>query len=316
MTVIINSKPAIKEVVANLESRSTSETTESPRNVNNIKKQGSHIWYILSSNSVSLIAFTLFILLVLLAILGPLIVPYNPLATSAVDALKSPSWSHWFGTDQLGRDVLSRVIIATRLDLLISVTAVAISFVFGSLIGAVAGYFGGWFDKVSGRFIDTIMAFPLFVLAMGIVAALGNTVENIVYATAIINLPFYARVARAEVNIRRDAGFVHAAKLSGNSDFRVLAFHIYPNTLPPMMVQASLNMGWAILNAAGLSFIGLGVRPPTAEWGIMVAEGANFIVSGEWWLAFFPGIALMLAVFTFNLLGDCLRDIVDPRQRT
>ena len=248
MTVIINSKPAIKEVVANLESRSASETTESPRNVNNIKKQGSHIWYILSSNSVSLIAFTLFILLVLLAILGPLIVPYNPLATSAVDALKSPSWSHWFGTDQLGRDVLSRVIIATRLDLLISVTAVAISFVFGSLIGAVAGYFGGWFDKVSGRFIDTIMAFPLFVLAMGIVAALGNTVENIVYATAIINLPFYARVARAEVNIRRDAGFVHAAKLSGNSDFRVLAFHIYPNTLPPMMVQASLNMGWAILN--------------------------------------------------------------------
>ena len=316
MTVIINSKPAIKEVVANLESRSTSETTESPRNVNNIKKQGSHIWYILSSNSVSLIAFTLFILLVLLAILGPLIVPYNPLATSAFDALKSPSWSHWFGTDQLGRDVLSRVIIATRLDLLISVTAVAISFVFGSLIGAVAGYFGGWFDKVSGRFIDTIMAFPLFVLAMGIVAALGNTVENIVYATAIINLPFYARVARAEVNIRREAGFVHAAKLSGNSDFRVLAFHIYPNTLPPMMVQASLNMGWAILNAAGLSFIGLGVRPPTAEWGIMVAEGANFIVSGEWWLAFFPGIALMLAVFTFNLLGDCLRDIVDPRQRT
>ena len=316
MTVIINSKPAIKEVVANLESRSASETTESPRNVNNIKKQGSHIWYILSSNSVSLIAFTLFILLVLLAILGPLIVPYNPLTTSAVDALKSPSWSHWFGTDQLGRDVLSRVIIATRLDLLISVTAVAISFVFGSLIGAVAGYFGGWFDKVSGRFIDTIMAFPLFVLAMGIVAALGNTVENIVYATAIINLPFYARVARAEVNIRREAGFVHAAKLSGNSDFRVLAFHIYPNTLPPMMVQASLNMGWAILNAAGLSFIGLGVRPPTAEWGIMVAEGANFIVSGEWWLAFFPGIALMLAVFTFNLLGDCLRDIVDPRQRT
>ena len=221
-----------------------------------------------------------------------------------------------FGTDQLGRDVFSRVIIATRLDLLISVTAVAISFIFGSLIGAVAGYFGGWFDKVSGRLIDTIMAFPLFVLAMGIVAALGNTVENIVYATAIINLPFYARVARAEVNVRRDSGFVHAAKLSGNSDFRVLALHIYPNTLPPMMVQASLNMGWAILNAAGLSFIGLGVRPPTAEWGIMVAEGANFIVSGEWWLAFFPGIALMLAVFTFNLLGDCLRDIVDPRQRT
>jgi peptide/nickel transport system permease protein len=160
------------------------------------------------------------------------------------------------------------------------------------------------------------MAFPLFVLAMGIVAALGNTVENIIYATAIINLPFYARMARAEVNVRRNAGFVLAARLSGNGDWRILATHIFPNSLPPMMVQISLNMGWAILNAAGLSFIGLGVRPPTPEWGIMVAEGANYIVSGEWWLAVFPGLALMLAVFTFNLLGDGLRDIVDPQRRT
>jgi peptide/nickel transport system permease protein len=164
--------------------------------------------------------------------------------------------------------------------------------------------------------VDTIMAFPLFVLAMGIVAAAGNTVENIVYATAIINLPFYARVARAEVNVRRNAGFVQAAKLAGTSDLRLLATEIFPNALPPMMVQASLNMGWAILNAAGLSFIGLGVRPPAAEWGIMVAEGANYIVSGEWWIALFPGAMLMLAVFTFNLMGDGVRDLVDPRQRT
>ena len=167
-----------------------------------------------------------------------------------------------------------------------------------------------------GRITDTIMAFPLFVLAMGIVAALGNSVENIVYATAIINLPFYARFARAEVNVRREAGYVQAARIAGNSDLRLLAFHIYPNILPPMMVQISLNMGWAILNAAGLSFIGLGVRPPTPEWGIMVAEGANFIISGEWWLALFPGAALMLAVFCFNLLGDGLRDLIDPRRRT
>jgi peptide/nickel transport system permease protein len=150
---------------------------------------------------------------------------------------------------------------------------------------------------------------------MGIVAALGNTIENIVYATAIINLPFYARMSRAEVNIRRNAGFVQAARLSGNGNMRVLWLHIFPNALPPMMVQLSLNMGWAILNAAGLSFIGLGVRPPTPEWGIMVAEGANYIISGEWWMALFPGAALMLAVFTFNLLGDGLRDIVDPQRR-
>lgn len=143
-----------------------------------------------------------------------------------------------------------------------------------------------------------------------------RTGRRCVIATAIINLPFYARVARAEVSIRRNAGYVRAARLSGNSEFRILMFKILPNTLPPMMVQLSLNMGWAILNAAGLSFIGLGVRPPTAEWGIMVAEGANYIISGEWWLALFPGAALMLAVFTFNLLGDGLRDLVDPQRRT
>lgn len=275
-----------------------------------------HVVYVLKSNPVTLIAFAMFTVMIVAAVIGPIIVPYDPLQSNADAVLQPPSWQHWFGTDQLGRDVFSRVVVATQLDLFIAVSAVALSFVIGSLIGALAGYFGGWFDTVSGRMIDTIMAFPLFVLAMGIVAALGNTIENIIYATAIINIPFYARVARAEVNVRRNAGFAQAARLSGNNDVQVLVFHIFPNALPPMMVQISLNLGWAILNAAGLSFIGLGVRPPTPEWGIMVAEGAQFIVSGEWWLAVFPGIALMLAVLTFNLMGDGLRDIVDPAQRT
>jgi peptide/nickel transport system permease protein len=272
--------------------------------------------YVIGENPVTAVAFGLFALIVLLAIVGPAIAPFDPLASDTNNALQPPSPEHWFGTDQLGRDVLSRVIVATRLDLGISIAAVALSFAIGSALGAYAGFFGGWSDRIVGRVADTIMAFPLFVLAMGIVAALGNTVENIVYATAIINLPFYARVARAEVNVRRDAAFVEAARLCGNGDMRILAVHVFPNILPPMMVQISLNMGWAILNAAGLSFIGLGVRPPTAEWGIMVAEGATFIISGEWWLALFPGAALMLAVFCFNLLGDGLRDLIDPRQRT
>lgn len=275
-----------------------------------------HVVYVLSENPITAVAFGLFSIIVLVAIFGPVFAPFDPMESNAARALQAPSATHWFGTDNLGRDVFSRVLVATRLDMMISVAAVALSFVVGSVIGSAAGYWGGWIDAVTGRFVDTIMAFPLFVLAMGIVAAMGNTVENIVYATAIINLPFYARVARAEVRIRRDAGFAQAARLSGNTDIQVLALHIFPNALPPMMVQISLNMGWAILNAAGLSFIGLGVRPPTAEWGIMVAEGANFVVSGEWWLAFFPGLALMTAVFAFNLLGDGLRDIVDPRQRT
>lgn len=275
-----------------------------------------HALHVMRENPVTLVAFAMLAFFLICAVFGPLLVPYDPLVSEAANALSPPSAAHWFGTDSLGRDVFSRVIVATRLDLTISVAAVALSFVTGSLLGAVAGYWGGWRDAVLNRVLDTIMAFPLFVLAMGIVAALGNSVENIVYATALINIPFYARLVRAEVNIRRDAGFVLAAKLAGNNDLRVLALHIFPNALPPMMVQVSLNLGWAILNAAGLSFIGLGVRPPTAEWGIMVAEGARFIVSGEWWLALFPGVWLMLAVFTFNLLGDGLRDLVDPRQRT
>ena len=189
-------------------------------------------------------------------------------------------------------------------------------FLMGGLAGIAAGYFGGWTDRIVGRIADTIMAFPLFVLAMGIVAALGNTVQNIIIATAIVNFPLYARVARAEANVRRNAGFVQAARLSGNGEGRILLVHILPNIMPIMIVQMSLTMGYAILNAAGLSFIGLGVRPPTPEWGIMVAEGAAFMVSGEWWIAFFPGVALMVAVFCFNLLGDGLRDIVDPQRRT
>lgn len=275
-----------------------------------------HLKYVLLDNPITLIAGIMFLVIVVVAVMGSAIAPYDPLASNAALTLKAPSWQHWFGTDQLGRDVFSRVLVATRLDLVIAVSAVAISFIVGSFFGSLAGFFGGWWDLIVGRMADTIMAFPLFVLAMGIVAALGNTVENIVYATAIINLPFYARVARTEVNIRRNAGFVSAARLSGNSEIRILVTQIFPNILPPMMVQISLNMGWAILNAAGLSFIGLGVRPPDAEWGIMVAEGTNFIVSGEWWLALFPGAALMLSVFCFNLMGDGLRDLVDPQQRT
>lgn len=275
-----------------------------------------HFRYVMGENPMTVLAFSLFVLIIVLAVIGPSVAPYDPLASNTSNALKPPSAQHWFGTDQLGRDVLSRVIVATRLDLLISVAAVALSFVVGTAVGCLAGFYGGWTDRLVGRVADTIMAFPLFVLAMGIVAAMGNTVENIIYATAIINLPFYARVARAEVNVRRNAGFVEAARLAGNGDGRLIAFHLFPNILPPMMIQISLNMGWAILNAAGLSFIGLGVRPPTPEWGIMVAEGATYIVSGEWWMALFPGAALMTAVFCFNLLGDGLRDLIDPRRRT
>ena len=190
-----------------------------------------HAGHVLRGNPVTLLAFVLLAGLVLVAVLGPWLAPYDPLESNAARALQPPSLAHWFGTDNLGRDVFSRVLVATRLDLLISVTAVALSFLVGSFLGCIAGYFGGWLDAGLNRLLDMVMAFPLFVLAMGIVAALGNTVENIVYATAIINVPFYARLVRAEVNIRRDAGFVQAARLAGTPEAAVLALHIFPNAL-------------------------------------------------------------------------------------
>ena len=271
---------------------------------------------VVAENPVTLVAFLLFLGLIFLALFGPVLAPYDPLASDVSNSLKSPSMQHWFGTDQLGRDILSRVIVATRMDMTIAVTAVSISFVIGSTIGAAVGYVGGTTDQVISRIVDMLMAFPLFVMAMALVAAFGNSVTNIIYATAFINLPFYIRIARAEVNLRRKSGYVQAARLCGNSHFYIVLAVLLPNILPTLIVQMSLNMGWAILNAAGLSFIGLGVRPPTAEWGIMVAEGATYITGGRWWPAFFPGMALVITVFCFNLLGDGLRDIVDPRRRT
>jgi peptide/nickel transport system permease protein len=185
----------------------------------------------------------------------------------------------------------------------------------GAVVGALCGYAGGRLDRWVGRFTDVLMAFPLFVLAMALVAALGNGVGNIILATAVINLPFYVRFARAEVNVRRDAGWVEAARASGDGHLSIVLRSLLPNVAPAMAVQVSLNLGWAILNSAGLSFIGLGVVAPTPEWGIMVAEGAGFITSGKWWMVAYPGLALMLAVLCFNLLGDGLRDILDPRMR-
>jgi peptide/nickel transport system permease protein len=255
----------------------------------------------LRADPVTTAAAALLAALTLVALLGPALAPYGAYATDAAAALQPPSRAHPFGTDQLGRDLLSRVLVAARLDL--------------GIAGVAAGYLGGWVDRVVGRVADTVMAFPLFVLAMGIVAALGNSVGNIVLATAVVNWPLYVRVARAEAARTREAGFIEAARLGGEGELRILATRVAPLALPVLVVQASLTMGYAILNAAGLSFIGLGVRPPTAEWGIMVADGAQVIVSGQWWVALFPGLALMLAVLCFNLLGDALRDLADPRTR-
>lgn len=272
--------------------------------------------HVASENPLSLVAAALLAGFVFVAVFGAALAPHDPFATNAAATLQPPSAQHWFGTDPLGRDIFSRVLVGTRLDLLIALGSVVLAATGGTMLGLCAGFFGGRVEQLTGRAMDMLMAFPLFVLAMAIVAALGNSVANIVYASAIINLPFYVRLARAETSVLRGAGFIEAARLSGARSPRILFHHLLPNILPPLAVQASLNMGWAMLNAAGLSFIGLGVRPPAPEWGLMVSEGAGYVVSGEWWIPLFPGLALMLAVLTFNLLGDGLRDLVDPKRRT
>ncbi len=276
----------------------------------------SHVGFVLRSNPVTAAAAAGMTALVLLAIAAPWLAPYDPVASDVAHALQAPGAAHWAGTDQLGRDILSRIMVAARLDLFIAAVAVGLSFAAGAVIGGFCGYRGGALDRWVGRVTDVLMAFPLFVLAMALVAALGNRMENIIIATAVINLPFYVRFARAEVNVRRNAGWVEAARACGDGHLSVVLRVLLPNVLPAMAVQISLNLGWAILNAAGLSFIGLGVQAPTPEWGIMVAEGARFITTGKWWLVAFPGLALMLTVLCFNLLGDGLRDMLDPRMRT
>ena len=268
-----------------------------------------------SAGGAGKLALALFTLLVLMALLGPGLVPYDPTATQPSVALQTPSRLHLFGTDQLGRDVFSRVIASTAVDLGIAFTAVLATLAIGTVIGAAAGWLGGWTDRIVSRLMDTIMAFPLFVLAVGIAAGLGNSVSSVVIATVIVNLPLYARQVRTEVNRRRNAGYVEAAKLAGIGSVSIVGLHILPNLAPQLAVQSSLNMGWAILNAAGLSFLGLGIRPPNPEWGIMVSEGAGYIISGEWWLFVFPGAMLLVAILTFSLLGDALRDRLDPRRR-
>jgi peptide/nickel transport system permease protein len=274
-----------------------------------------HAAHVLARNPVSAAALVFIPALGVLAVLAPWIVPYDPNATDLDHVLQGPAALHWFGTDQVGRDVFSRVLIASRLDLAIAFSAVILSFVIGTFVGGAAAFFGGMTDRLVGRATDVLMTFPLFVVAMAMVAALGNSVQSIVAASAVVNLPFFVRLARSEVSILRSQQFVEAARAGGNSNLQILFGFMIPNALPTLTVQVSTGLGWAVLNAASLSFIGLGIRPPTAEWGIMVAEGAANILSGFWWLAIFPGAALTLTVLCFNLLGDGLRDVIDVRTR-
>ncbi len=253
----------------------------------------------------SIVAFWLLVL-----IFGPLLVPFDPLAQD-FPRFQAPSAEHWFGTDGVGRDVLSRVVAGARISLPVALLLVGLSLVIGSTVGAIAGYFGGVVDGILMRIVDLFFSFPAIVLAMAVSAALGPSLLNAVLAVVVVSWPAYARVTRSLVLGLRDANYIAASRLLGASAARTLVRDIAPNVAGPILVVATLELGNAILLLSGLSFLGLGAVPPTPEWGAMVAEGSRAFYN--WWVALFPGIAIFSVVLAFNFIGDALRDALDPR---
>lgn len=246
---------------------------------------------------------------IIIAIIGPELTRYEPTQTDPSVTLQPPSAEHLFGTDKFGRDVLTRVVHATRLDLAIAASVAIGAFAIGSLVGGMAGYYGGSMDDVVMRGVDVIFAFPAFILAMAITGVLGDKVEYVIIAIGVAYIPYFIRLTRGEMLSVRTHQYAEAAISVGNPGWRVMFVHLLPNSLSPALVQMTLVFAWAILDTAGLAFLGLGITPPTAEWGVLVSEGAQRIITGEWWVWLFPGLAIVLAAFAFSLVGDGLRDI-------
>ena len=246
-----------------------------------------------------LVGIALIAVILFLALFGRFFTS-DPLIPNPDVTLQSPSPSHLMGTDAFGRDVFSRVVAAAGLDLSIALFAAAIAFAGGSLVGAITGYARGLVDDLVMRLVDILQSFPAFILAIGLTAMLGNTVRNVVFAIAIAYSPFFIRLVRSQMITAREAEYARAARCVGNSPLRIMTYHLLPNCLGPSVVQGTLCLGWAILDAAGLSFLGLGIRPPTAEWGVLVAEGTQYVNSGQWWISVFPGLMIVLSVLGFN----------------
>jgi peptide/nickel transport system permease protein len=272
-------------------------------------------WRSFKKNKIALVGAAIVLFFILLAVFAPLLAPYEISEQNLSERLQAPSKEHLFGTDDFGRDILSRVIYGARISLWVGFFSVLGSVVVGSLLGIVAGYYGKWIDAIISRIFDIMLAFPSILLAIGIVAVLGSSLQNALIAIAVINIPNFGRLIRSRVLSIKQEEYIVAARAIGMSDARILFHHILPNSMAPIIVQGTLAIATAIIEAAALGFLGLGAQPPNPEWGTMLASSKDFLTQAPWTMVF-PGLAIMLTVLGFNLMGDGLRDALDPRMKS
>ncbi|QRG69171.1 nickel transporter permease [Brevibacillus choshinensis] len=268
----------------------------------------------LRKNKLAMVGGFIVVFYIAIALLAPLIAPHDPYAIDLVNKLKPPSSEHWMGTDDKGRDVLSRLLYGTRLSMSVGFVAVFIGAFFGIILGLLAGYYGKWVDTVISRVIDVLLAFPGILLSLAIVSALGPSLFNVMIAVGVFSIPVFARIVRGSTLTVKKLEYIDAIRSLGANDFTIIFKHIFPNILSPIIVQATMRLATAILSAAGLSFLGLGAQPPLPEWGAMLSNGRDFLFTAPY-LAMFPGLAISTLVLGFNIFGDGLRDALDPRMK-
>lgn len=276
------------------------------------KSQWAEVWKRLIKNKAAIVGMLIIVTLMLTAIFADYIAPVHYETQDLENVRVAPNSDNWFGTDNFGRDIFSRVVYGSRISIMVGFIAVGVAMVVGGILGSISGYYSGRIDNVIMRLMDVLLAIPGILLAIAIAAALGPGLVNVMIAVGIASIPRYARIVRASVLSLRDQEFVEAAKAVGANDFRIITKYILPNCMAPIIVQGTLGVAEAILSAAGLSFIGLGIQPPTPEWGAMLST-ARIYIRDAWWMAIFPGLAIMFTIFGLNLLGDGLRDALDPR---
>lgn len=273
-----------------------------------------HVFQLLFSNPASAVGATGVFALLFIMIFAPFIATHDPYAFELSDQFLPPSWAHFFGTDHLGRDIFSRVVWGSRISLTVGFITLLESAILGTLIGLVAGYKRGLVDTIMMRITDIFLAFPSTILALAIAAALGRGITSVMIALGVTWWPLYARLVRGQTLSIREEQYIETARLSGASSFRIMFRHILPNCIAPLMVQVSMDVGFTILAAAGMGFLGIGAQAPEPEWGLLCSTGSRYFLQ-QWWIAAFPGLAIFLSVMTFNLLGDGARDMLDPRLR-